>query len=458
MTLSGIDFEGITVQGGSIDYDLGYSSPRPLPYGTLKISLSDIRRGYRLQSLEGVVKILAQTPAGFDLDVKARDAQGRTHVVAARLDYQPAHVVARVARLTLDLPDGTWRLSQPVTVEQRDQDFLVDRLLMRNNGRELFLDGQFSLTGSQALRLNVEKLPIEGLRAFLPEAPDVTGILSAQVQLGGTAAAPQVVAALRLENSKIAGYSYAGLVASGSYRDQKADVKATVQQDQIHTLSATATLPMTLSWNNGWRAEAAGNIDSRIQSSGLSLAFLNAFSGKAIQGIGGEVEVDLQVRGSLAQPLANGFVRLRDGKLTPTPLGVQIFSITAEGLVEPRGIRVSQISARANKGELNGNGFIALQKFVPQGIDLSIAAKQWPAINTQQYQIEVDGIARIDGTLAAPRITGKFEVPRGELRPGSEFSGSRQYAGQAGPDYYGGVDNSWRQRRSQAGEQWSSRQ
>ena len=421
ITLSGIDFEGTAVQSGSIGYDLGYSSARTLPSGTLNINLSDIRHGYRLQSLEGVVKILAQTPAGFDLDVKVRDAQSRIHTVAARLDYQPAHIVARVTRLTLDLPDGTWRLSQPVTVEQRDQDFLVDRLSMRNNGRELFLDGQVSLTGSQALRLNVEKLPIEGLRAFFSEAPDVTGILSAQVQLGGSAAAPQVVAALSLENSKIAGQNYAGLVASGSYRDQKAEVKATVQQDQGHTLSATATLPMTLSWNNGWRAEATGNIDSRIQSSGLSLAFLNAFSGKAIQGIGGEVAVDLQVRGALDQPLANGFIRLRDGKLTPTALGVQISSITAEGLLEPRGVRISQISARANKGEFNGSGFIALQKFVPQGIDLAIAAKQWPAINTQQYQIEVDGAAKIDGTLAAPRITGKFEVPRGELRPDLSF-------------------------------------
>ncbi len=421
MTLSGIDFEGIAVQSGSMDYDLGYSSARTIPSGTLNISLYDIRHGYRLQSLEGVVKILAQTPAGFDLEVKVRDAQSRTHTVAARLDYQPAHVVARVTRLTLDLPDGTWRLSQPVTVEQRDQDFLVDRLLMRNNGRELSLDGQFSLTGSQALRLNVEKLPIEGLRAFFSDAPDVTGILSAQVQLGGTAAAPQVVATLKLENSKIAGYSYVGLVVSGSYRDQKAEVKATVQQDQLHTLNATATLPMTVSWNNGWRAEAGSNIDARIQSSGLSLAFLNAFSGKTIQGIAGEVEVDLQVRGSLNQPVASGVWRVRDGKLTPTALGIQVSSITAEGLLESRGIRISQISARANKGELNGSGFIALQKFVPQGIELAIAAKQWPAINTQQYQIEVDGAAKIDGTVAAPRITGKFEVPRGELRPDLSF-------------------------------------
>jgi autotransporter translocation and assembly factor TamB len=421
LTASSLIFEGTAVQSGTVDYDLAYTSVRSLPYGTLKLNLVDIRRGYRLQSLDGRVRVLPQTPAAIDVEAKVRDAQSRTHTVAARLDYQPAHLVARVSRLTLDLPDGMWRLAQPVTVEQRDQDILVDRFLMRNNGRELSLAGQFSLTGNQALRLDVEKLPIEGFRAFFPQVPDITGIFSAQVQLGGTAAAPQIVAAIKLDDSKIAGYSYAGLVVSGSYRDQKADLKATVQQDQLHALDASVTLPMTLSWINGWRAEAAGNLDARIQSAGLSLAFLNAFSGKAVRGIAGEVEVDVQVRGSLNQPLANGFLRLRDGRVTPTVLGIQISSITAEGLLEPRGIRISQISARANKGELSGSGFIALQKFSPQGMDLAITAKQWPAISTPQYQLEVDGAARIDGTLASPRITGKFEVPRGELRPDLSF-------------------------------------
>jgi translocation and assembly module TamB len=319
------------------------------------------------------------------------------------------------------MPDGMWRLAQPVTVEQRDQDFRVDRLSMRNNGRELSLAGQFSLTGSQALRLEIEKLPIEGFRAFFPPVPDISGILSAQVQLGGTAAAPQVIATVKLDDSKIAGHSYAGLIATGSYRDQKADLKATVQQDQLHTLNASASLPMILSWSNGWRLEATGNIDARIQSAGLSLAFLDAFSGRFVRGIAGEVELDLQVRGSLNQPFATGLLRLRDGKVTPTALGIQVSSITAEALLEPRGISIRQVSARANKGELNGSGFIALQKFSVQGINLAITAKQWPAINTQQYQIEVDGAARIDGTLAAPRITGKFEIPRGELRPDLGF-------------------------------------
>ena len=421
LTASSLILDGTAIQSGTVEYDLAYSSVRSLPFGTVKINLADIRRGYRLQGLEGVVKVLPQTPVAADVEAKVRDAQSRTHTVAAHLEYQPAHLVARASRLTLELPDGLWRLAQPFSVEQRGEDFLVDRFWMRNNGRELSLAGQFSLTGSQALRLDLEKLPVEGFRAFFPQIPDITGILSAQVQLGGTAAAPQVVATVKLDDSKIAGYSYAGLVASGSYRDQKLDLNATVRQDQLHALNASATLPMKLSWIQGWHAEAPGNLDARIQSTGLNLALLNAFSGKALRGIAGEMEMDVRVQGSLNQPLANGFLRLRDGKVTPTALGIQVSAISAEALLEPRGIRFSRISAQANKGELNGSGFIALQKFSPQGIDLAITAKQWPAISTQQYQIEVDGAAKIDGTLASPRITGKFEVPRGELRPDLSF-------------------------------------
>lgn len=421
ITASSLSYHGTAVQRGSVDYNLGYSIGRSLPYGTVNFSLFGVGNGYRLQTIAGVMKIPSDTANIIELDAKARDFQGRTHTVAGNVRVEPELLVAQLTRLSLDLPDGTWRILQPVTVTQRGPDFTVDRLAMRNNGSQLLLDGRFSLAGSQALRLNIEGLPIESVRAFFPDTPDVTGILAAQLQLGGTAAAPEINATAKLENSKIAGFSYDGLVASGSYRNQKANLQATLRQDSLHQLNASASLPMILAWSSGWRAEISDNIEARIQSSGLSLAFLNAFSDKAIQGIGGEVEADLQVRGSLNQPLASGFLRLRDGKLTATPLGVQISSITAEGLLEPRGIRISQLSAHANKGELSGSGFIALQKFSPQAMDFSIAAKQWPAINTQRYQVELNGAAKIDGTLAAPRISGKFEVPRGELRPDLSF-------------------------------------
>jgi translocation and assembly module TamB len=421
LTVGTLSFAGTTVERGVVDYNLAYSNAQPMPYGTLNLNLADIGGGYRLQALEGAIKILPQLPYRFEVNTKARDAQGRTHALTTGVEYQPSRLTARVTQLSLNLPDGNWRLSQPTTIEQRDQDFLVDRLSIRNNDRQISLDGRFSLKGSQALRMNVDRMPIEALRAFFPEGPDVAGILSVQAQLGGTAAAPEMSATAKLDNSKIAGQNYDGLSAMATYKDQKADLNATVQQDQSHQLSANGTVPMALSWNNGWRAEAAGNIEARVHSPGLSLAFLNAFSGKAVQAIDGEVAMDVQVRGTIKQPQVNGFVRLRNGKLTPTALGVQVSAINGEALLASKGIRISQLSARAENGELNGSGFIGLDRFSPQDIKLSIAAKRWPAIKTQPYQAELNASANVDGTFTAPRMTAKLEVIKAEVRPDLSF-------------------------------------
>ena len=205
----------------------------------------------------------------IELNVKARDAQGRTHTVTGNVKYQPELLVAQLTQLSLDLPNGLWRLFQPVTVTQRGPDFMVDRFSMRNNASQLLLDGRFSLAGSQALRLDIEGFSIESARAF-PDTPDVTGILTAQLQLGGTAAAPEIQATAKLDNSKIAGFSYGGLIAAGSYKNQKADLNATLRQDDLHQLSASASLPMTLAWSSGWHAEVSDNIEARVRSAGLS--------------------------------------------------------------------------------------------------------------------------------------------------------------------------------------------
>ena len=114
-----------------LDYDLGYSSVRPLPYGTVNLSLFDVRNGYRLQTIAGVVRIPSEADV-IELNAKARDAQGRTHT-AGNVKYQPELLVAQLTQLSLDLPNGLWRLFQPVTVTQRGPDFMVDRFSMRNN-------------------------------------------------------------------------------------------------------------------------------------------------------------------------------------------------------------------------------------------------------------------------------------------------------------------------------------
>jgi translocation and assembly module TamB len=176
-----------------------------------------------------------------------------------------------------------------------------------------------------------------------------------------------------------------------------------------------------ISWINGWRAQSSGTLNGRIQSGGLSIAFLNAFSSKAVQGIDGEIALDVRLHGTLERPAAEGFVRLENGKLAPSALGIQVTNVTLDGLLEPRGFRIRQLSARSGSGQLSGSGIVALNNFSPQNIDLTITAKNWPAINTQQYRALTNGSININETLKAPRLSGKLDVVSGEVHPDLAF-------------------------------------
>ncbi len=55
--------------------------------------------------------------------------------------------------------------------------------------------------------------------------------------------------------------------------------------------------------NAGLVTEILGDVDVRVYSTGLSLAFLNVLSGEEVKDIAGELSVDMTLRGPVGQPV-----------------------------------------------------------------------------------------------------------------------------------------------------------
>jgi len=163
--VNSIDFEGTAVQRGSIDY-ICLQSARSLPSGTLNIqSWSKFRRGYRLQSLQGIVRILPQTHMVFEVDAKAPSAQSRLTRWRLGWSINRRIFLARLARLTLSYWTDMATLAADCC-RTRDQDFGRGPLSMAIRPA-VFFGRTLSLSGSQALRLEIERLPIEYIPPFL---------------------------------------------------------------------------------------------------------------------------------------------------------------------------------------------------------------------------------------------------------------------------------------------------
>ena len=423
MKLAGLRLQNTTIKSGSIDFDLRLAGTQSLPQGTMKVELAEIQAGIPLQRLDGSIGLSSKKNYEIGIDLKAVDQAKRTHILAGQVDYQPQLMVARLDRVGLSLEDGVWQLSRPATITVRGDNFDIEGLLLRNRVQQVAINGRFATSGKQDLAVTVEGLPISAVSAFLPKPLPMSGILKIRAQVTGTAAAPQITASANLTDASIGGQSYGGVIGAIDYRSPNADIKLTVRQDADHVLTAYGTIPLILRWSPQWQAETTGDMNVRVQSSALSIAFLNAFSGDAAQGIAGIIALDVTARGPMTKPILRGTFQLQDGGLAIKPLGVQIAAINADATFDGQTVSLRQISARAKDGRLNGSGILSLKDYSPEDFKVSIALSRWPAIETQRYRATVAGNIEAQGPLGKPSLKGQVEVLNAELRPDLAFLG-----------------------------------
>jgi autotransporter translocation and assembly factor TamB len=419
--LAGLKVAGAAAKNGDIHYTLRGAADRTFPEGVVTLRLADFDAGLALRRLDGRAT-LARAPArSIDLDFTAQDRADRKHALKGLLSFAPEGAVLRLNQLSATAPDGAWRLARPATVSQRGDTFVIEQLSLRNGERAINLDGQVGFAGKQDLRLEVDRLPLETVAGFLADAPKMTGLIAARAQIGGSAAAPEITANLKLSHPNIAGQSYAGANAEASYKDKRAVLRLLVQQDATHTLAVNGTAPLLLSWQNQFRAEPGDGMEVRARSDGLSVSFLNAFTGKTAENIAGEFALDMVARGSLKQPDLRGTYSLRDGRVRVVPIGVEVTGIGFAGNLDSKRLILREFTAHAKDGEIRGSGSLALKDYEIGTAKISLSAQRWPAIETGRYQLRVGGNLEIQGTVNSPEVKGRIDVTDGSLRPDLAF-------------------------------------
>ena len=421
MKLAMLRLQDTTVKSGSMNFDLGLAGKQSLPHGTLNVQLAGIQAGVPLQRLDASIGLSAKESYEIRLDLKAVDQAKRAHTLAGQVDYRPEAIMARLDNVALELDDGRWQLSRPATITRRGDSFDIDALVLRNRAQQVALNGRFATSGKQDFAVHLEGFPIGSISALMAKPLPMAGALTLRVHVTGTAAAPEIVASASLTDASIGGQSYGGVVGAVNYKARVADLKLTVRQDADHVLTAAGTIPAILSWNPQWQVEAAGDMNVRVQSGGLSIAFLNAFTGEAAQIIAGMIALDVTAQGPMTKPALRGTFQLKEGGVAVKPLGVQIAAITADGKFNGQTLSLRQISARAKEGQLNGSGTLALRDYSPEDFKVSLSLSRWPLVETQRYRATVAGNIEAQGPLAKPLFKGQVEVLNAEIRPDLAF-------------------------------------
>ena len=158
----------------------------------------------------------------------------------------------------------------------------------------------------------------------------------------------------------------------------------------------------------------ADSLELRLASRGDGLQFLSVLGGQGVQWQRGSTDLQLLVRGSLQEPLANGFLRFRDGVLQVG--GQTLRDLEAIVLFDFRELELQQLKARVGeRGELSGGGQLGLfQPMATTARPLLLQVSRAP-FRLPRMQGQADGQVQVGGSLLRPELSGELQLSRGSI-------------------------------------------
>ncbi|MBA3565058.1 MAG: translocation/assembly module TamB domain-containing protein, partial [Gammaproteobacteria bacterium] len=445
----------LPVAGGSVQGRGSASGPLTEPRVSAEISGSGLRyETYELASLELDADVDVAGETRSDLDLELRDASiGDIEIesfslngTGTRLDHM-LDLEARTSAGRLDLsvdgsldpdlvwafvierlyyahPDLTpWSLHAPAPGQLSAEASSLERMCLTGGEALLCVAGE-STPELLAAVFELEDLPLALANPFLPPAVRIDGSIGGtgniRMARGETGEAATPVAHISLSTTPIR------LLAEGAAQEMQpvlAFAPGEIALDLNAAEGATFALDLPLETDGGLEANAtiaAGAnalterpLEGRFRARLSDIGFLTEFAPQ-IASLGGRVDGDLGVTGTLAAPALEGSLELLDGVAMLSGPEIRLREVYAAVRGQGGGDLDIEMRASSGGGTLRIDGSAGMSEAGPRG-QLAIEGEDFRVFNTPEAMVRVTPDLNV--TLADNRleVTGLVRVPTAEI-------------------------------------------
>ena len=255
---------------------------------------------------------------------------------------------------------------------------------------------------------SVEHLPLALLALFTTVPDGLRGGIAAQGRyaLANGRRRPELEMALTLQDAALADQPLQLERGDLSLADGRLSLDWSLRSDGAqNSVDLKGTVPLQPDQDE---------LELRVASRGDGLHFLSVLGGAGVQWQQGSADLQLLVRGSLQAPVANGFLRFRDGVLLVA--GQTMRELDATVLFDFSELELQQLTARVGEqGQISGSGQLGLIEPIEQPKRLlSLQVKQAP-FKLPRMQAQANGEVLVSGSLRRPALSGELQLSRGSI-------------------------------------------
>ncbi len=391
-------------QGNGLRANVDGRTLTTAPAVTFQANINDVRGPQLSPSSIRLEGRFANETGAFSLEVtKGPFGQSK---IAGVLDTKP-NLQARIDPLRLKTEQWTWSNAEPIEVLYDAEQVLVLRNLeLKNAAGRISARGKFSPEGALSGSARIQDLQIKPtVSAFAPSAPVPDGKLSLNLEVNGTVAQPELDGTLQ--------------VAGLKWTEQPVgDVNAEF-----------ASSGLAFRGNASWLdrgdvlLSVAGNVDAGtskhlaldVKAPNFDLAKLESFS-PSIERSAGRLRIDLDVRGTLDQPSANGVLEVQDGHFLYSAIGEPYRDIQTRAVFKGNRLAIERFELGSSTGTASLEGWLETAGLALSQANLMLDAKDFTAVNTQAIEAVVSSKVAVRGSQEALLATGNVTVPRARIR------------------------------------------
>lgn len=269
----------------------------------------------------------------------------------------------------------------------------------------------------QAGQLVLNNVPVETLSQFVDLPIDVTGNLDGTATLSGNLANPQIQGQLNLADATLNETPVKTAQATFNYDNARLSFDSTTDIAGPEPVQIVGSIPYQLPFASVSPSSDRINLDLNVKNEGLAL--LNLFTDQ-VAWVKGQGLVNLQVQGTLNQPVVNGLATLNNATLRAQALPEPLTNVSGTVRFNRDRIQVERLNGQYNQGQVAASGVIPVSApFSASDPDLAtplmVNLNQLALQVKNLYSGEVDGNLLVTGTALSPVLGGTLQLTDGEV-------------------------------------------
>ncbi len=378
-----------------------------IPVGVNGPLLTQLRRFTEIQQL-AIQKANQQEQSLFALD-------GLTGQFGGQIEFAGSVQTGVNANFDLrgqDFSLGPYNIEQLI-VKGELEDGLLSLQPLRINTGESLLAFQGQLGSSYQLgQLQLKNISVEPINPFLDLSVKVTGKLNGTLNLAGNLDDPQLEGQFELVEGRLDDDAINSAQATLSYKQALLKIDSQARINDSQPLVLKGEIPYAPFFSSVTPATNQVSLTARIRDDGLSL--LSLFTDQ-VAWKGGNGALDVQVKGTIDQPIVDGTVRFQDAKLQAAALEQPLTNLSGTIKFNRNLVTIPRLSANIDDGQLEANGSLPIFQAARQQA-LAVKLEDLDLNVQELYQGGVKGAIAVKGSVFQPLVSGKLQISNGKVK------------------------------------------